>query len=157
MKRLEDKGWHERWERLRRSVQDGGIRGGLRYLNSLTEHRYSALYRFEGEVSSALFFYDRENPDVASADAVPLSASYCVFVRDEARAVAIDDALSDAAERRERLAPGKPRETVRSYCGVPLLGMNGAVIGSICHFDLVPRPPVGVRHVELMQRLARML
>ena len=43
-----------------------------------------------------------------------------------------------------------------SYCGVPLVGEDGRIFGTICHFDLVPRAR-GVDDLELLEAVATLL
>ena len=38
-----------------------------------------------------------------------------------------------------RLADHPARDTVRAYCGVPIMTSEGEVLGTLCHYDLVPR------------------
>ena len=38
-----------------------------------------------------------------------------------------------------RTAAHPARDVVRSYCGVPIFEAEGALIGTLCHYDLVPR------------------
>ena len=37
-------------------------------------------------------------------------------------------------------AEGHPaRETILSYCGVPVMNELGVILGTLCHYDVVPR------------------
>src|SRR5690349_19675645 len=72
-----------------------GIRALLIYMNGLTHHRFTALYRFAGEQLENLYFYDREEPDVQSTATIPVMASYCVFVRKSAEPFMTSDSLVD--------------------------------------------------------------
>lgn len=48
----------------------------LIFLNGLTEHWFSSLYRFDADTLKNLYFYDRENPTLESSPDVPVIASY---------------------------------------------------------------------------------
>ena len=137
--------------KLRAAFTKGGVRGAVTYLNSLTEHRFTSLYRFDGPTLRNITFFDRENPTVESCDDIPVEASYCVFVRDLATSFMVDDAMRDA-----RVSNHPKKATVQSYCGVPLLDRNGKMFGSICHFDFEPRS-ISDRDVELLEYMARLL
>lgn len=117
------------------SVLDArGLRAALAELLMATDYRFIAIFRFEGERANAAVFFDRENPQVQAIDEVPSSATYCVFARSSRSEFATDDAMADA-----RLVDHVAREQVRAYCGVPIMTPEGEVLGTLCHYDLVPR------------------
>ena len=55
---------------LRTIVATQGLRAGLIFLNGLSGHRFSALYQFENHTLRNLYFYDREYPEIESADEI---------------------------------------------------------------------------------------
>ena len=138
-------------QRMREILERDGMRAVLVYLNGLTEHRFTAMYRFDDETLRSTYFYDREFPDVGSCADIPVAASYCVFVRESGRAFATTDAPADAR------VDGHPKQlAVQSYCGVPLVDANGRMFGTICHFD--PRPlELDDEAVALMEAVATLL
>jgi hypothetical protein len=128
-----------------------GVRGAVKYLNSLTSHRFTSLYRFDGPTLRRVTFYDRENPDNEDCEDIPVEASYCVFVRDSGRPFSIQDAASD-----DRVKDHPKREVVKRYCGVPLLDDAGRMFGTICHFDFSPGR-IDEAEVALLERMAEIL
>ncbi len=136
---------------LKAAFTQGGVRGAVAFLNSLTHQRFTSLYRFDGPTLRNITFFDRENPDVDSCEDIPVEASYCVFVRDLSAAFTVSDAKRD-----ERVANHPKRAVVQSYCGVPLLDRDGKMFGSICHFDFTPGQ-ISDRDVELLEYMARLL
>ena len=132
-------------------LRTDGVRALLVYLNGLTSHRFSAMYRFDQDDLTNLHFVDRENPDLGTCEQIPLIASYCVFVRDSGQLFRIDDSIADA-----RVKDHAKRLEIRSYCGVPLLDGNGRMFGTICHFDTDPIPISGL-NVAVMESIAPML
>ena len=136
---------------LRTILRSDGVRPALVYLNGLTEHRFSALYQFDGDTLRNLYFYDREYPEVESTDEIPVTASYCVFLRENGALFHTSDAMRD-----ERVRSHPKREQVQSYCGVPVHDPQGKLFGSICHFNLQPRVIVD-EDVDLMESVARLL
>jgi GAF domain-containing protein len=136
---------------LRVILRDQDIRAGLIFLNGLTQHRFTALYRFDKETLRNLYFFDRENPAQDSTPDIPVMASYCVFVRSRRAAFSTTDSLQD-----ERVEGHPKRQIVQSYCGVPLRDINGEIFGTICHFDFRPLP-ISDENIELMEAVAPLL
>ncbi len=115
---------------VRRLLQEGNLRETLRYVNSLTPHRFTGLYLFDDPVAHNKLVVDKLHPDVVSLPDVPVTATYCAFARATKKRVRIDDSLLD-----ERAATHPARNEVRSYCGVPLVDEADVVFGTVCHFD----------------------
>ena len=136
---------------LDRIVAQSGVRAGLMFLNGLTSHRFSALYRFDDATLKNLVFFDRENPEQNSSPEIPVLCSYCVFVRDSRHTFCVENSPEDA-----RTIGHAKRLEIRAYCGVPLLDEYGAMFGSICHFNVDPRAISG-DNVELMEDFAAIL
>ncbi len=128
-----------------------GVRALLVFLNGLTAHRFTALFRFDGETLNNAYFYDRDDPRADSCPDIPVSASYCVYVRDTRSTFVTNDSLDDA-----RVRDHPKRNEVRAYCGVPLVDEDGIVFGSICHFDFRP-VSISQANVELMEAVAPLL
>ena len=116
------------------ALQRGGARAALIYLAGLTSYRFIGLFRFSGGMANAAIHFDRENPEVTRIDAVPEAATYCCFVRDQKGSFTTVDALQDP-----RLAEHVARNAVRAYCGVPVMDAEGVLLGTLCHYDVVPR------------------
>src|SRR5215217_3024394 len=45
-----------------RTLQEQGLFGALRYLNSTTEYRFTGIYRFEPDWVRSILLFDRGNP-----------------------------------------------------------------------------------------------
>ena len=60
--------------------------------------------------------------------------TYCSIVLNSAGGVQIVDASADA-----RMTTHPARESVLSYCGVPIHTHDGLPWGTLCHFDVRPR------------------
>ncbi|HEX4119440.1 MAG TPA: GAF domain-containing protein [Verrucomicrobiae bacterium] len=133
---------------LKRLASGAGVRACLEFLNGLTSHRFTALYRFDETRLKNLFFFDRQHPDEVSSPEVPVLSSYCVFVRDSGKMFSVKDSQQD-----ERTLGHPKRLEIRAYIGVPLLDVDGKMFGTICHFDVDPRP-INPEDIDLMERLA---
>lgn len=118
---------------LRTLLDKARIRDAIILLNALTEHRFTALYRFDRNILHNLYFFDCENPAQESAPDIPVMASYCVFVRESQRGFTVTNSIED-----DRLGDHPKRQVLQSYCGVPMLDKYGRMFGSICHFDFRP-------------------
>jgi len=141
----------ENREALKRILETQGIRNALVFLNHLTNHRFTSLYRFDDETLKSRIFYDRLNPRQEECPDIPLETSYCIFLKQTGEAFLTEDSLSD-----ERVVDHPKRRAVQSYYGVPLVTSTGEMFGSLCHFDFEPRP-LEPAAAELLDTLAYLL
>jgi GAF domain-containing protein len=126
-----------------------GATDALAYLNEGVPHRYSALYRVDGQILRNVLLHDKQGevrPEFLAA--VPFESSFCQFVLRDGN-FRTDDSGSDA-----RLN-GHPYQGVMvSYHGVPLVGQSGELIGTLCHFD-VAQHGLSDGEFELLERAGR--
>jgi GAF domain-containing protein len=141
----------ESFKKFHDVFQADGARAALSELLALTDYRYIGIWRFQDGRSAPALHFDREHPAETRIADVPESATYCTLVRDEKKPFATADSLRDA-----RLAGHPAREVVRTYCGVPLMDSAGTVLGTLCHYDLVPRDPEQI-NIELMLMVSSFL
>jgi GAF domain-containing protein len=128
-----------------------GPEAALAYLNSGVPHRYTAIYRFEGELLRNVLLHDKRGqmrPDYLIA--VPFKQSFCQFVRRD-QAFRTDDSARD-----ERLAGHPYQGVVVSYHSVPVLNEPGALWGTMSHFDMSSQP-LADSEFELLQQAAKVL
>lgn len=88
----------------------------------------------------------------ATAPDILLEASYCIYIKRTAAAFAVSDSTTD--EKVEFSHPKK--ESIRSYCGIPLVDGYGNVVGSACHYDTEPKA-IASSDVELLEMFSRMV
>ena len=138
-------------DHLRYLLQSLQINEALRELNATTAYRFTAVYRFTPSGAANLAIFDRESDAPESLLVVPEGASYCGIVRDSRDAFLVTRSLEDG-----RIVKHPAREAVQSYCGVPLVGEDGEVFGSLCHFDFEPRI-VSEDVTDLMAEVSRYL
>jgi GAF domain-containing protein len=124
----------DHFRRFTSIVTASGIRESLVYLVSLTDYRFISIFRTQGDMATTVVHYDRENPDVMSADELPAEGTYCCFVAASGKTFSTENSLQDA-----RLTGHAQRDSLLSYCGVPILNPDGQVLGTLCHYDVVPR------------------
>ena len=112
-----------------------GAEGALKFLNARLPHRYTAIYRLDGGVLKNLYLHDKQGevrPEFLAE--VPLTTSFCQFVLR-------DGFFSTESSAGDHRLNGHPYQGVMaSYTGVPLTDSQGAIVGTICHFDVIDRP-----------------
>ena len=136
---------------LKSVLEQDGVRAALIFLNGTTDYRFTALYRFDQGTLHNLYFFDRENPSQESIADIPVSASYCAYVRHNDAPFTISNSADNLL-----LESHPKRSIVHSYCGVPLRDMAGTEFGTICHFSFPPLP-VDSSNIELMEAMGPLL
>jgi len=106
-----------------------GVHAALGYLNRGTTHRYTGVFRFDGQHSRNLVLFDRYDARVRQGRAVPLVEAFCSLVGSQRESLQILDALADPRAR-------QVNTLVVSYCGVVLYDTQGQLYGTLCHYDL---------------------
>ena len=107
----------------------------LAFLNARTRFRFTGIYRKDDETLRNVEIFDRENPALrGTGECVLLRETYCGIICRSVAPFATSDTRRD-----DRLTHHPARDTVQSYCGVPIRTPGGAVWGTLCHFDQRPR------------------
>ena len=118
-----------------------GIRTALYSVLRRSNYRFVSIFRFKDGKATSSVHVDRENLGDTQAGEVDDTATYCSYVRNEGRPFVTSDASTD-----ERTVGHVARDAVRSYCGIPIFQPDGELLGTLCHYDLVPRDP---EHLDL--------
>lgn len=129
-------------------IDSEGVHAALAFLNSRSPHRFTGVYRLDPPTLRNVRLYDRENPELEMGADTPLRETYCFITGSTAAPFYTADARADA-----RLGDHPARDSVLSYCGVPLLDESGAAVGTLCHFDLAPRP-IPTREIAVLSAAA---
>ena len=136
---------------LRTALSQGGPAAVLAYLNQGVPHRYTAIYRFDGELLRNVFLCDKLDevrPDFLLA--VPFKHSFCQFVLR-------DQAFRTEDSRQDKRLDGHPYQgVVVSYHSVPLTTADGALWGTMSHFDMKSHP-LPDEEFELLEGAAKLL
>lgn len=114
------------------TVRAHGLHDGLRFLNARTPHRYTAIYRYDGDMLRNVALYDQFAPSVCKGDDVELNDAYCSVVGQRKSGVEFADIRDDDS------IPTKPNSDVVSYCGALITDDHGEPFGTLCHFDTRP-------------------
>ncbi len=121
-------------ERFRSEVEQGGLARGLQLLNDPVEHRYTGVYRLDVGVLKSVELVDKARevkPEFLME--VPLEDSFCQFVLR-------DGVFRTSHTGKESMLDGhKYQGVLLSYTGVPIVGADGVLIGTLCHFDALER------------------
>ena len=110
-------------------LQQQGVHAALGYLNQRTPHRYTGVYRFDGDMLRSEVLFDRNMPEVRQGADAPMAATYCSLVGRHEAPVQILDATVDP----QALGIETP---VISYCGSLIRDGQGKAYGTLCHYDL---------------------
>jgi len=109
-------------------LQQQGVHAALEYLNHRTPHRYTGLFRFNGDVLHSEALFDRNQPNVQQGFDAPLATTYCALVGIQQVPLHIIDATQDPR--------GLVHSPTISYCGVLIRDAQGHPYGTLCHYDL---------------------
>jgi len=110
-------------------LQQQGVHAALEYLNHRTPHRYTGLFRFEGDILRNEVLLDRNQPSVRQGEDVPMVVTYCALVgRQESPLNILDAAIDPQAQGVDT--------PVISYCGVLIRDEQGRAYGTLCHYDM---------------------
>ena len=106
-----------------------GVHAALGYLNHRTTHRYTGVFRFDGQHSRNEVLFDRYDATVRQGRDVPLVEAFCSLVgRDQTPLQILDASLDSRCKEVNTL--------VVSYCGLLMYDAQGRVYGTLCHYDL---------------------
>ncbi len=112
-------------------LDSAGVHDGLVFLNKRTSHRFTSIYRYDGEILRNVVFVDKLAPKSLKDGDAAIGDTYCALVRDAGLG---DELLFDDVSLEARFPPiaGSP---VVSYCGVLLRDEIGRPFGTLCHYD----------------------
>lgn len=120
------------------------LHAAVTYLNSRTPHRFSAVYKFEGEVLKNICLVDKFDPSIKESENRLISNSYCSLLT----SLMSIDMISNIPEENRKLA-----SQVEAYGGVLIMDEFGNPYGSLCHYDL-KRCEVNTNDIPLLKKVA---
>lgn len=136
---------------LQRQLDAGGIMAALRSLNARVGHRFTAVYKFQGEMQRAVFICDKLGQPGPCLNAIPIADSLSRFIT-PTQPFGVADSTTDG-----RLSEYKYRGVVASYYGVSLSQAGGKPVGSLCHFDFDVQPVPEPEECIFMNRARSLL
>ncbi|MGE4243735.1 GAF domain-containing protein [Ramlibacter sp.] len=114
------------------SALSGGLQSAIFHLNRLTPHRFTGVFRFDGEMLRSVALVDKWAPDVTRGDDLPIANAYCAHLHSTGQPLEVHDGASDPRTGWMRDAP------FRSYSGAVIYAPDGSLWGALCHFDEKP-------------------
>ena len=128
-----------------------GLVAALQFLNDRVPHRFTGIYRVDGQVLHNVAVIDKQQSgDIGFLMQVPLGDSFCQFVLRDGQLITTDSSQD------ERLSGSPYKGVVRSYVALPLAVVPGELFGTFCHFDFEPQP-LDDSEFEFLTRAARVL
>lgn len=135
--------------RFREALRDG-MGAGLRYLNSRTPHRFTGVYRYDGDTLRNMALFDRFEPEKQRGVDIPMVNAYCANVGRNREPLEFADA------KRDGRFPYLPESPVVCYSGVLIVSLEGVPYGTLCHFD-VQRCQVSISDIPLLEAAAPLI
>jgi hypothetical protein len=114
---------------FRDALLGGGLISALRFLNQRTSHRFTGVFRFDGDMLRSVALVDKWLPGVERGDDVPLAQAYCAHLKRTGEPLEVEDGATDPRTPWMRQSP------VVSYCGSVIRDAAGSPWGALCHFD----------------------
>lgn len=115
-----------------------GLWAAMRWLNATAPYRFTAIFAFEGDMLHNLCLIDKEDPGITHCADQPITESYCIYIHRSGEQFCIEQALHD------HRVHGHPKQrSYQCYYGIPLLGADGRLLGTVCHFDTTAVPVSG--------------
>ncbi|CAN5118788.1 hypothetical protein BH09BAC2_BH09BAC2_17990 [soil metagenome] len=116
-------------EEFKDILKNFGLHDALGFLSRRTPHRYTGIYKFDGDTLRNLVLYDGYDPKLTKGEDAPMAATYCSLVKTREK-LEIKDSENDEGVKGKIITP------VVSYCGVLIKDADGTPFGTLCHFDM---------------------
>jgi hypothetical protein len=110
-------------------LRDSGVHGAIRFLNSRTPHRFTGVYRFDGDMLRNVALIDKWLPSVETGDDVPLGEAFCAHLHATGEPLEVVHGPTDSR------VPWMSGSPIVSYCGSVICDEDGERWGALCHFD----------------------
>ena len=107
-----------------------GVHAALRFLNSRTPHRFTGIYRYDGDMLRNVYLFDLYDPGSTQGQDVPMVDAYCANVGRAGSGIAFSNVDTDPTVETKSGSP------VISYCGALIRDARGNPYGTLCHFDI---------------------
>lgn len=112
------------------TLRASGLHAALGVLNARTTHRFTGVYRYDGDWLRNVALFDRWNPRSEGGADAPMRETFCAIVPSQGLALEVVDGSTDAR------FPWMNENAVVSYCGTLIRSETGDSFGTLCHFDL---------------------
>jgi hypothetical protein len=112
------------------TLREQGLHAALGLLNGRTAHRFTGVYRYDGEWLRNVALYDRWNTALPRGEDALMRETFCAIVPGVGSTLEVIDGATDVR------FPWMNENAVVSYCGALIRGETGDPYGTICHFDV---------------------
>ena len=116
-------------DEIERALRSGGLHSVLRMLNARGTHRFTGIYRYDGEWLRNVALFDRWSAESTKGEDAPMQETFCAIVPSEGSVLEVLDGGSD------QRFPWMSENAVVSYCGALIRSESGEPFGTLCHFD----------------------
>ena len=140
------------FDAMKAALDAGDLVAALKVLNDRVVQRYSAVYRLTSDrrLENVAFVDKLAMPYPEHLLAVPYGMSFCQFTFAHGEFRTSDSSM-------DRRLDGHPyKGQVNSYHAVSIVGDDGDIMGTICHFDM-DAAPLADEDFKLLQAAARVL
>jgi GAF domain-containing protein len=122
-------------ETFKATVLNEGLWAAMRWLNAGVSYRFTAIFAFEGDSLHNICLIDKEDPKITHCADQPILESYCTYIHRSRTRFGVENSIADV-----RVEGHPKRQNYQSYYGIPLVGADGKLLGTVCHFDRSPMP-----------------
>jgi GAF domain-containing protein len=120
-------------EKFKGILKADGLWAAMRWLNDRVPYRFTAIFAFQGDMLHNLCLVDKDNANITGCPDQAITDSYCIYIHRSGERFSIEDALSDG-----RVEGHPKRHSYHCYYGIPLVGLDGNLLGTVCHFNSAP-------------------
>lgn len=120
-------------EKFNAILRTESLWGAMRWLNDRVPYRFTAIFAFSGDTLHNVCLVDNEDSNVTHCPDQAIGDSYCIYIQRSGEPFSVEDAMVDS-----RVDGHPKRRSYHCYYGIPLLGPDGSLLGTVCHFDRAP-------------------
>jgi len=120
-------------ENFKGILKTDGLWAAMRWLNDRVPYRFTAIFAFQGDLLHNLCLVDKDNANITRCPDQAITDSYCIYIHRSGERFSVEDALLDGR------VEGHPKQrSYHCYYGIPLVGPDGNLLGTVCHFNSAP-------------------
>jgi hypothetical protein len=111
-----------------------GLHTALGWLNGRVPHRFTGVYRFDGDTLRNVSLVDKFAGLVRRGSDLPMATALCAKVEAAGGRLSVADARADGRFPECAVSP------IVAYCGVLVRDERARPYGTLCHYDFKPQP-----------------
>jgi len=67
-------------EQFQARIDSDGLQTSMRWLNQQVPYRFTAIFRFDGDMLRNVCLVDKLNSEITRCDDQPITESYCIYI-----------------------------------------------------------------------------